>query len=577
AGGAAALWSGGTLTIPATDTGPGPDHVSQHLRSFAATVQADRPGCDTGTATVTASIHVERTGPDDAFGGNGLWDLYVSGTSVAFDRTAQNAPVGYTDTLTLTAEVPAGDLDAGNVVLAGAFETWHTSAHVGGWIIDQFTVDVVYDQTGCATQFLRNVTVDCETGAVTTVTDTTLDGAPYTVTGEPGQCTPASGGTVVEPCGDTELAQLCDLTYDPQAPIPTPASDFTLTGNVVTANNGTTLWFAQANQPANGIAELTVSGLLPATLYEFRFASAWIGAGGSDPANNNAIYLLELLDGATVLATRTRNVSNGSNVFPGGVLTEEPPLTFIAPATGAVTIRFTDQTTGGPVNDRDLFLMPLEVRTAVLTVTRTPFLRRFTFDCDGIATSTQDLALDGLTPYVVEGEVGQCGGDGDTSGAVTPCDVQNVIEACRCDDTDGDGVSDVEYVELLGVDCTGTLTSLGTYTADLSAEYIPVAPVDCDAGGPGAEPAMAVQAHRVQLAVGESWSAASFPALRSVTATAHTGTGTITTVDGDSTLFQGESVTWAIDKDADVRLIGPLTINATTGVVVVTWTEGVDL
>ncbi|MGJ3558850.1 hypothetical protein ACR6C2_07675 [Streptomyces sp. INA 01156] len=84
---------------------------------------------------------------------------------------------------------------------------------------------------------------------------------------------------------------------------------------MVVGNEGTTLWFAQANQPANGVAELTVSGLLPTLLYEFRFASAWIGAGASDPANNNAIYLLEILDGATVLATRTRNTSNGSNVF----------------------------------------------------------------------------------------------------------------------------------------------------------------------------------------------------------------------------------------------------------------------
>jgi hypothetical protein len=577
--GAAALWSGGTLTIPATDNGPGPDHVNQHLRSFAATIQADRPGCDTGTATVTASIRVQRTGPNDALGGNGLWDLWVSGTRVAFDRTEQNAAVGYTETLTATAEVPAADLAAGNVTVSGALETWQTTAHVGGWIVDRFTVTTAYDQTGCATQFLRSVTVDCD-GAVIAVTDTTMDGQPYTVVGEVGQCE-ASGGSCCpeQPCGDTELAQLCDLTYDPQAPIPTPAGDFALTGNVVAANDGTTLWFAQANQEANGVAELTVGGLLPATLYEFRFASAWVGAGNPTPATNNAIYLLEILDGATALASRTRNVSNGSNAFPGGVLTEDmPPLAFTAPPSGAVTIRFTDQTTGGPVNDRDLYLMPLEVRTAVLTLSSTPFLRRFTYDCDGNLTSTQDLALDGTTPYVVQGEAGVCTADGGAAGAATPCDVQNVIEACRCDDADGDGIADTDYLELLGVDCEGVLTSLGTYTPDLTAPYTPTSPVACDAGEDlGAPPAYGVQAHRVELAAGASWSADAWPTLQSITAVAHNGTGTITTADGTSTLHTGEAATWSVARDEDARLTGPLTIAADTGTVTITYTTGVQL
>jgi hypothetical protein len=820
-GGAANLWAGGAITIPA-DSGAGPGHINQHLRSIAANVQAPRPGCDTGTATVTASIRVQRTGPSSALGGNGLWALWAGSTRVAIVTTPNNAPVGYTGTLTVSGQVPAADLAAGNVHLAAMLETWQTAAHVGGWIVDQAATSVVYDQTGCATQFLRNVTVDCETGEVTAVTDTTLDGAPYTPAGEVGQCTagsgaccpeqpcrntsslllcdlptggtptatatntdptpyypfptgaPAAGGqalwdggtltlppgtgpqpgttgrvntlaatlqaprpacdtgtahvtvtlnvqqngpdngcgptghlrlftgttqaaltvlpagtpvgyfgtltveadvsaadlaagnvafalaldayddtascvpsprrtgwtlsafttavtydqagcetqilrtvtvdcetgtvmsvedttldgqpyTVVgevgqcqagggsccpeQPCGDTEIVQLCDLTYDPQAPIPTPARDFTLTGNVVAANNGTTLWFAQANQEANGVAELTVGGLLPATLYEFRFASAWIGAGGSNPVGNAAIYRLEILDGATVLASRTRNVSNGSNVFPGGVLTEDmPPLAFIAPATGAVTIRFTDQTTGGPVNDRDLFLMPIELRTAVLTLTRTPFLRRFTYDCDGVLTSTQDLSLDGTTPYVVQGEAGVCTADGGAAGAVTPCDVQSVIEACRCDDADGDGIADTDYLELLGVDCEGVLTSLGTYTPDLTAPYTPVAPIDCAETDEGAERATAVQARRLELApAGASWTAAAYPTLQSVTAIAHGGTGTITTADGASTLHTGEAATWSVARDADALLTGPLTITADTGTVTITWTQGVTL
>ncbi|MFE3032932.1 hypothetical protein ACFXKY_14970 [Streptomyces canus] len=170
-----------------------------------------------------------------------------------------------------------------------------------------------------------------------------------------------------------------------------------------------------------------------------------------------------------------------------------------------------------------------------------------------------------------------CGGSGGSCCPEEPCPAQNVLEACRCDDTDGDGIADTDYVELLAVDCAGALTSLGTYTADLSARYTPVAPVDCDAGVLGAEAAVGVQARRVQLDAGETWDAATYPTLRSATATAHTGTGLITTADGTSTLFQGESVTWSIDEDPDARLTGPLTITADTGTTTITYTTGVTL
>lgn len=586
--GAQVLWDGGTLNLaPGTAAQPG---TTGSVNSAAATLQAPRPACDTGTARVTVALNVQQTGPDDGCGQTGHLRIFNGTTQVGLTVLPAGTPAGYFGTLTVEADVPAADLAAGNVAFALALDAFDDnptacspSPRRTGWQLSGFTVTAVYDQAGCETQFLRTVLTDCESGAVLTVTDTTLDGLPYEVTGEVGQCTAAGGGECCplpepEPCGDTEVLELCDLTYDPQAPIPTPARDWTLTGNVVTANDGTTLWFAQANQEANGVAEIIVSGLLPATRYEFRFASAWIGAGGSDPVGNAAIYRLDVLDGATVLATRTRNVSNGSSTFPGGVLTEDlPPLAFIAPATGAVTIRFTDQTTGGAVNDRDLFLMPYEVRTESLTIERTPFLRRLTFDCAGVLTSTEDVALDGATPYAVQGEVGQCAGDGAAAPGVPPCDAQNVLSACRCDDTTGDGTADTEYVELLAVDCDGALSSIGTYTPDLSAPYTPVAPVDCATADPGPEPAVGVQAHRVELTPGASWDAATVTALRSVTAVAHGADGQITTVDGTSTLHRGEAVTWSIDKDTDAALVGPLTITAAAGVITVAYTTGVNL
>ncbi|MER7135394.1 hypothetical protein ABT358_02475 [Streptomyces sp. NPDC000341] len=161
--------------------------------------------------------------------------------------------------------------------------------------------------------------------------------------------------------------------------------------------------------------------------------------------------------------------------------------------------------------------------------------------------------------------------------AAAPCDVQNVLQACRCDDTDGDGIADTDYVEILGLDCDGVLTSLGTYLPDLSDPYTPVAPIACTETDEGAEPAFGVQAHRVELTAGQSWDAAAWPTLQSVTALAHGGTGTVTAADGASTLHTGEAATWSVGRASDAALTGPLTITADTGTVTVTYTTGVQL
>lgn len=194
-----------------------------------------------------------------------------------------------------------------------------------------------------------------------------------------------------------------------------------------------------------------------------------------------------------------------------------------------------------------------------------PFVRKFVQSEDGAVTATVDLTLDG-DPYLTTGTVGIC---------PEPCQAQNIVTACRCDDTDGDGIADEEYVEFLAVNCAGDLTPLGTYTCDLTAPYTPMAPVDCATADPGPEAVVRVQAHRRELPPGGTWDAASVVALRSVTLTAHTGTGQITTEEGTSTLFRGESATWGIDKDLDAALLGPLTITAVDGIVTVTYTTGV--
>ncbi|MDX3067084.1 hypothetical protein PV518_33755, partial [Streptomyces sp. ND04-05B] len=194
--GAQALWDGGTLNLPAANA-PQPGTTGT-VRTAAATVQAARPVCDAGTAHVTVQMDASQLGPDNGCAATGFLGLYNGigeANRIALALTPANTPAGWSGTLTVEADVPAADLAAGNIAVAWAFDAYDDSGSVcpgvrrTAWQLSEFTTTVVYDQTGCATQFLRNVTVDCESGAVTAVTDTTLDGAPYTVTGEPGQCT----------------------------------------------------------------------------------------------------------------------------------------------------------------------------------------------------------------------------------------------------------------------------------------------------------------------------------------------------------------------------------------------------
>ncbi|RWZ77861.1 hypothetical protein EQK42_00595 [Streptomyces albidoflavus] len=197
--------------------------------------------------------------------------------------------------------------------------------------------------------------------------------------------------------------------------------------------------------------------------------------------------------------------------------------------------------------------------------TSTAFLRHLSYGSAGQVTAALDTALDGIAPYTPTGAVGIC----DRPEPVT------VLEECRCDDSDGDGVGDTQYVELLAVYEDGTLQTVGTYAEDLSGPYTPVSPVPCDQGAAGAEEVRVVQAHRVELAPGASWSAASVPTLQSVTLTAHGGTGTITADGEESTLHEGESVSWSVTREGDAILTGPLLVAAATGTVTVAYTRTV--
>lgn len=211
------------------------------------------------------------------------------------------------------------------------------------------------------------------------------------------------------------------------------------------------------------------------------------------------------------------------------------------------------------------------------------FLRHWSYQSGVAEPQPVDTALDG-SPYQPVGEVRLCPvelaidespGSDESPGWPAPA-FGPVLKECRCDDTDGDGIADTAYVELIAVYEDGTLMPLGTYTEDLTGPYTPVSPVACETAS-SVEPARGAQARRVELAEGATWDAAAVPLLQAVSATAHDGTGTVTTEDGTTPLREGETASWALARDGDAALVGPLTIAADTGTVTITYTAGATL
>ncbi|MFD0208934.1 hypothetical protein ACFVH9_07340 [Streptomyces hirsutus] len=816
-GGGQALWDGGTVTIPARASGAGGCTPNQWLAGLAATLQAPRPSCDSGTVTVTVSVAARNNGPAAAavnYAGSLRIHRTDTGARLADSGSALGGtPAGTVRTMTATAvNVPAALLAAGQIVVALDVESWDQTGNTGAaWLLSNFVAVYEFQQEGCETQFLRRIVTDCETGETVSVTDTTLDGEPYTVTGEVGQCTTAAGGQCCPPETrlDVETRLLCILdadgesqgqvlvehVYDDQsgirieqrltdpttgAPVTLPAGttlggcaepacpvsfatecvgvaerteasydNTSLIGGVpgqcggVQGPNGQfpcqpttggltiTSWIVNGEEVigegggrtfaggpcgdgtaanpgmhrnwSQALANLDPSGAVwsaqnaPAcawyigstggtqTTYgpmtvedaegrrwiltpvqsceETQFTKvftqecdgsvsvSWLdadgvatdapdgeqvpcgtgcGSGGGQGLDVETLTLCDLVDGAdpvpflrhitystggvvsvvldtaldgfapyTATGTVTRCqderelgreveitpmcvVDNTSGNIVQRILAE---VTYDT-ATGArLSVNYVNPLTWGPVpmpGGTHLDVCPeeqpdpapdlevVQLCDLVDGADPVPFLRHLAYPASATAPTVLDTALDGVTPYTLSGTAGTCS---------TPCDVQAVIEACRCDDTDGDGLPDVGYVELLGVDCDGQLTSLGTYTEGLAEPYTPVSPVGCDAldEEEGADPAFGVQARRAELAAGASWTAAAWPTLQSVTAVAHGGTGTITTADGTSTLHAGEAATWSVSRDVDAALTGPLTITADTGTVTITWTQGVTL
>lgn len=672
-----ALWGGGVLSFPAEPDGAAGDGVQIYRAATGQLSLAET--CEGGTATVTVSVRVENLGPGWGVANSGRMELWNGAVFVAASQTLNSTRTGEPQTLSLTGQVPVDDIKAGLVTVVLWLETFHTAPKA--WRADQFTVDA--ELGGCAVQFLRTVTVDCETGEVLTTSDTTLDGQPYEVTGTVGQCATVGGQCcpperrvdvepqalclVDEASGDVVGRVLVELVYDDQTGdlIDRRLVD-ALTGEPLTVPDGTVIGSCESPCPTAfstecvGVVARSEAAYDNTSLIGGQPGQCGSVQGPADAPASGASFSCDagpytitswIVDGVEVIGDGSGRAFNGGPCGPGTdtnpgmhrnwaeALTNLDPTgatwvvdsapgcayyirseggtgTLYGPMTitgdgaavpdgtwilgaaqsceetkytrvyrqdcdGSISVVWLDKA-GQEIPAPDGEFVPcgtgcsprggqgLDVEALTLCDVgadgeRTPFLRHITYDTGGAVAAVADTGLDGFTPYTPAGEVSIC----------SPEPAPYTTQVCRCDDTDGDGIGDTDYVEVVEIDADGAMTTVGTYNADMSAPYEPVNPVECPVQG--APPVHGVRAGRVELADGSSWNAAGVPLLQSVTAAAHGGTGTITTADGTTTLFQGESVTWSVVRDDDAMLTGPLTIAAQTGTVTISYTQGVLL
>ncbi|MFI9588499.1 hypothetical protein ACIHCQ_43535 [Streptomyces sp. NPDC052236] len=183
AGSHAALWSGGALTYPADPNASAGDN-GQVYRTAVGRITATPSNCEGATGTLSVSTRVTLNGPGAGVLQDGWLSLWRNTTTIAEDNVLRNAPVGHVETLTVSAPVTAADLASGDLYVALALETFHVTSK--SWTADQFSITAQLN--GCAVQFLRTFVIDCNTGTILCHSDTTLDGRPYTPTGQVGQC-----------------------------------------------------------------------------------------------------------------------------------------------------------------------------------------------------------------------------------------------------------------------------------------------------------------------------------------------------------------------------------------------------
>lgn len=422
------------------------------------------------------------------------------------------------------------------------------------------------DTAGTVTQFLRHYVYDGSTGALDSFRDTGLDGStPYVPSagGTVGQCPPTAcdftpvcvrpSGRVEflsNPPGDTSGVD-ADWTWGQSLAGPWfPTYRVGVYPGWTTVDPGTAEGTAHwiAPHPDSQLANTGQPGEGPAITAA---TPEWYGRATfqlptfADPAT---IRISATALNADQLAVEWR--LNGGAWQPVNSNHTQPPYT-LAP-------------TAVPGAQAGLNEIVVHVQETVFPTGAAGILLHVIAEYDVDASAylpwTQVVCTDGALYYLDEAGVRQ---DALPNGStIVPCPgstetcAKTVIERCSCDDTDGDGIGDVQYTELWAVDpCDGAApTLLGTYLdGDLTQPYTPVSPVDCTAAealpGPLSTGVRAVTGTAAQNIAG------SFPGVQSVSLTVLSGSVAATMSDGSAVpIPAGVTMTWSVAQDSDTAL-----------------------
>ncbi|GAA2948210.1 hypothetical protein ACFPN0_15260 [Kitasatospora cinereorecta] len=492
-GGLQALFDGGSVTFPLTPTSSATG--SHHWAAGA--LAAEGCSCPDAEVTLTISAAFLNNGPaNQQGGGTGLY-LYDGDTLLDTDGTL--APVGTSDTLTVSATVPLASIQAGTVTLLFQVEGGQQGSQKT-WTVSAFDVQATSD---CGQSFLRTVCRD-DRGTVVIETDT-LDGTtPYTAVGDVQPCSgPESGcgGGTSEPCRNSSTVLVCDVPADGSSEI-TPTlvdSNVAAVGQSQFQNHpgpyaalwsGGTFIYPAGAGPAQ--EHLAATGQLTADLSGCDGASGTVTISvrvRNDGPNPGQAWdgALRLFRGTTALATH--NALEWAPSGWQGTLTVSAPVTAADITAGDIRVALMLETFHLDAKSwtADQFTASLELEGCELTAS-TKFLRTLVTDCaSGNVVSTVDTTLDG-DPYTVTGTVGQC----------TPTEPANECRDCEqlvlCDTTD-EGAS--TFLRSVCRDCTGAVISTLDTTLDGTAPYAVAGTVGVCATPPAECEAAAVQAFRL--------------------------------------------------------------------------------
>ncbi|MGC4947707.1 hypothetical protein ACLQ2N_16115 [Streptomyces sp. DT224] len=505
----AALWSGGTFLYPA---GAGP--AQEHLAATGQ-ITADLAGCDGASGTLTISVRVRNDGPGTGQAWDGALRLFRGTTALATHNALEWAPSGWQGALTVSAPVTAADIAAGDIRVALMLETFHLSAK--SWTADQFTVSLELE--GCAvtssTQFLRTLVTDCATGETVETVDTTLDGAPYTVTGTVAQCTPTAPA---DQCRDCEVVALCDVAdgEEPHSFLRTVCRD--CTGAVIsvldTELDGVTAYGvsgavidcgAVKDCPTNYASECW--SLVEAQVSYDNTAGSTCGSISPNPPQCAGTWVITswVIDGAEQITTPVQFTANGCggnpNQFHGewaaALATIDASSSWEA-AYNAVCLWYIRTTSVDPNRVYGQMLMhrtaaPGTVYTLgpAASRTETTFSKLFTQECDNTTTVSWTDA-DGNEVEEPEGELTPCIAAATlSSGTADPDECQAAaVQTIRLCDLNPDNPPNADglvcatpFLRHFVYDCAGTATFHDT-ELDGVTEYTPVEAVDCGESAP---------------------------------------------------------------------------------------------